>query len=464
MKRTKIVCTIGPASEKPKMLAEMIKNGMNIARLNFSHNTHESHAQVIKNIRAVAKKLKMPVMIFQDLQGPKIRVSDLANPIGVKVGQRVVIGEDFKMDFDISRSVQKGHRILIEDGLLELRVEKVAGKKIYCRAKNAGTIRAHKGINMPDTRIKERVMPAKDVDDLKFGVAQDVDYVAQSFVRHAQDIKDLRKLILKFTPRGVTPPKIIAKIELPQAVEEFDQILAETDAVMIARGDLGVEIPESQVPVVQKMIIRKCRESAKPCIVATQMLDSMIRNPRPTRAEVSDVAGAVEDRVDAVMLSGESAYGKYPLDAVKTMHNIIVDTEKGSVYGVDLSPYKGTEPDGKEVSVIADSVAYLAENIKACAIVAATESGFTARFFSQARPGVRVVILTPHPKVYRQMLLLWGVTPVLLKSVAAVLQLIENALKETARLQFIKKGEQVVLVAGNPVGKRVNLIEVKTVK
>lgn len=328
MNKTKIICTLGPASQSVKTLTEMVKAGMNVARLNFSHGDHENHALLIKNIRAVAKKLNTTITIIQDLHGPKIRVLEMAKPLDVKVGQTVVIGRDFDLDVDVKKSIRSKQKILIEDGLIELEVQKISRGKIFCLALSAGKIQSHKGVNLPRARLKIPILGEKDIADLKFGLRLDVDYVALSFVRHRRDVQKLRELIEKYNPRNLQLPKILAKIEKPEAVKNFDGILKEADAIMVARGDLGVEMPENEVPIIQKSIIQKCLKAAKPVIVATQMLDSMIKNPRPTRAEVSDVANAVIDQADCVMLSGESAFGRYPIKAVSEMAKIIATTEK----------------------------------------------------------------------------------------------------------------------------------------
>ncbi len=327
MKRTKIVATIGPASEKKAVLSKMIKNGMDIARLNFSHGSYQNHAMLIKNIRAVAKQQHRKIPILQDLQGPKIRIAELRKPLTAKKNQTVTIGKDFDLDFDISSTVKKGERILIEDGLIELRVSKVVKDQITCKVITGGSIQSHKGVNLPDSKISFPVITEKDISDLQFGLKHGVNYVALSFVRDPKDITALKKLIKKYLPTRKKSPLIVAKIERPEAVKNIKTIIKQADVIMVARGDLGVEMPDWDVPVIQKDIIALCRKAKKPVIVATQMLDSMIRNPRPTRAEVSDVANAVIDRADAVMLSGETATGKYPVEAVTEMRLIIEDTE-----------------------------------------------------------------------------------------------------------------------------------------
>jgi pyruvate kinase len=474
MKRTKIICTIGPASEDPKILSKMVQSGMNVARLNFSHGTYENHTKLMENIRAVSAKLGVPVAILQDLQGPKIRVSEMPQPLAVRIGQNVVIGEDFTLDFDITQSIKPKENILIEDGLIELYVTKVTvskpGKphtgKIYCSVIAPGTIRSHKGVNLPSSQITFPILTNKDIQDLKFGLNSDVDYVALSFVRNAEDIRNIKKLIKKHNPPGFSLPQVIAKIERSEAVKNFASILDETDAVMVARGDLGVEMADSLVPMIQKDLIAKCAKAAKPVIVATQMLDSMIRNPRPTRAEVSDVANAVIDRADAVMLSGESAYGNYPVQAVLEMCRIIEATESSPYDDLQTVPFDHPSIDDRRASLIARAVLRLAMGVEASAIIGTTESGYTARFVSREHPFAPIIILTDNAKVHRQMILNWGVTPLYVKSLKA-LKNVEGLLKYfvtvTKKLRLVKKGDKVVLVAGNPLGERMNLVQAVTV-
>lgn len=462
LKRTKIVCTLGPASEHPKVLVDMVKAGMNVARFNFSHGEYEWHARVMATVRKLSDKLKTPVAIMQDLQGPKIRVSELAKPVTIKRGQKIVIGRDFSMDFDVSGDVKKGHRILIQDGLMELVVDKVSGKLIHCTVRSGGTVRSHKGMNLPDTRLKSRVITEKDVADLKFGLKQNVDFVAFSFVRHAEDVKEMKKLIKKFNPKGFELPKVIAKIEVPEALENFDAILHEVDAIMVARGDLGVEIPESSVPVVQKDLIKKCLSAAKPVIVATQMLESMIENPRPTRAEASDVANAVIDHADCVMLSGESSYGKYPVEAVKFLQSTIEDVEN-SEYLRERCLFVG-DKEGTKAAAIAASACELSRGVEGQAIIGVTDSGFTARFLSHQRPDPPVYMLTDKHKVYQQMALMWGVEPLLVKRYKNISALLDHAVDEVKKAKLIKKGQKVVVVAGRGSGERVNMLVVRNVK
>lgn len=474
MKRTKIICTIGPASENPKILTQMVKNGMNVARLNFSHGSYENHLQLMDTIRTVSAKTKTPIAILQDLQGPKIRIGALEKPVPVKKGQKINLGgEVVPLDFDISVSVKPKERILIEDGLIELIALKVLkgkpGKpgKIECQVVAGGEIRSHKGVNLPDSVITFPIFTKKDIADLKFGLKNDVDYVALSFVRSKADIIHIKKLIEKYLPKGMKRPKVIAKIERGEAVDNFDEILEQADSIMVARGDLGVEVADSRVPLIQKNLIAKSNAAGKPVIVATQLLDSMIRNPRPTRAEVSDVANAVIDRADAVMLSGESATGSYPIEAVTEMCRIIEATENSPYDDTPSHAFEGSSMDDYKASLIAGAVERLAMGVDAHAIIGTTESGYTARFVSRERPEAPIIILTDREKVYRQMCLTWGVTPLYVKSLTAfksVEQLLNYFVSEVKRMKLIEKGEKVVLVAGNPLGERMNLVQAVTVK
>jgi pyruvate kinase len=436
---------------------------MNVARLNFSHGDHQNHALLIKNIRTVAKKLNTTITIIQDLHGPKIRVLEMKEPISVKVGQTVIIGQDFKLDLDVMKSIRPKQRILIEDGLIELEVQKIIRGKIYCVALSPGKIQSHKGVNLPRTKLKIPILGAKDIDDLKFGLQQDVDYVALSFVRTSQDVKNLRKLIDKYNPKNFQKPLIIAKIEKPEAVRNFDGVLRETDAVMVARGDLGVEMPENKVPIIQKTIIQKCLHASKPVIVATQMLDSMIRNPRPTRAEVSDVANAVIDQADCVMLSGETAFGKYPVRAVAEMARIIETTERSAF----LPQHKHlSDRIVNKVEAVSESVFDLAMHTNAKVIVGATESGFTAREVAHERPyHQHLVMLTPKPKTLRQINMIWGVQGFLATEVDNFEDLSAEMMQAVKARHFAKKGDKVVVVTGEPLGQKenLNLVEVKIV-
>lgn len=336
-RRTKIVCTVGPASSSPATLEKMMRAGMDVARLNFSHATHTDHKRLLRAIRSAAKKAKKHISILGDLQGPKIRLGVLPEAgVELPAGGRVVlttatekyVGGRIPVTYKkLHLDVKKGHRILIEDGIYELVVTRVAGHSVETKVVNGGKVTSHKGMNFPDSTLKVSAITAKDKDDALFGIEQGVDWIALSFVTSATPVRALKRLIKQKTPKGKKQARVIVKIEKHEAIDHFDEILKATDAVMIARGDLGVEIDAQEVPIRQKEIIHACRHAGKPVIVATQMLDSMIRNPRPTRAEVSDVANAVFDCTSAVMLSGESASGKYPVEAVKMMGKIVKEAE-----------------------------------------------------------------------------------------------------------------------------------------
>lgn len=475
MKRTKIVCTIGPTSDSRPMLKKMMQAGMNVARLNFSHNVHAYHLKVIKTIRALSKEMKTPIAVLQDLQGPRIRLGDLPEQgVELKRGQKIALttgkkGRNFipvtyeKMHTD----VKAGQRILIADGLIELRVEAVRGREIYCTVVNGGKITSHKGINLPDSAVSVPSVSDKDREDLLFGVQNGVDFVALSFVRCAADVKHLRELIgaaekkLKIKKQSLI--KIIVKIERREAIENIDSIMEAADGVMVARGDLGIELPAEDVPILQKSIVDKCLAAGKPVIVATQMLESMIVNPRPTRAEVSDVANAVIDHADAVMLSGETAGGKFPVEAVEYMAKTAEATE-ASVYD-DLVLKDKIEkyvPSGEAVGKVARA---LAENVKAAAILVFTTSGRTARIASRYRPELPIYAACENERVARQLNLTWGTRPFVLPRCKTAAELVKKGLGYLQKNKFVKRGDKVVVIVGENVGKSggANVVEVKTI-
>ncbi|MFH1947335.1 MAG: pyruvate kinase [Candidatus Magasanikbacteria bacterium] len=477
-KRTKIVCTIGPACESMDTLKEMVKAGMNVARLNFSHGTHDNHQMLIENIREVAKQTGEPIAVMQDLQGPKIRVGVLPEEgVGLGLGQVVkfdtyieiyhtgVIPIDYE---DLHKFVKKGERILLDDGRIEANILEVRGTNIKAQIIAGGVLKSHKGINVPDSKLVVRALTEKDKKDAKFGVEHGVDLVAISFVTKAEDILDLRYLIKEYEKelglKSEQPIKIIAKIERREAVANIEQILQVADGIMIARGDLGIEIPAQDVPLVQKRLIDLALESAKPVIVATQMLDSMQNNPRPTRAEVSDVANAVIDHTDAVMLSNETATGQFPVETVKTMSEIIITTEK-SVYDNLLS----REPKNKKTKVddvISQMSRTLAERVEAKVILAASISGETARLISRYRPELPIVVSTSTERVKHQLNLSWGVMPFVLEPCRTIEELIGRSVLELKKLKVVGAGDKIIVVAGEPVGHagHVNLLEVREVE
>lgn len=476
LKRTKIVCTIGPSSETLEILKKLVKTGMNVARLNFSHGTHEWHGKIIKILRQISTQTHYPIGIIADLQGPRIRVGELPKEgVTLRPKTQVTLTTDLKKITnkipitynDLHKDLSIGHRILLDEGLLELRVLKISGRDIFCEVIVGGQLTSHKGVNLPDTSVSLPPLTKKDKDDLKFAVAQNVDWVALSFVSRASEIYDLRYLIraleqeLKI-PKG-PPIKIIAKIEKHEAVKNFDEILEATDGVMIARGDLGIETPAEEVPLVQKKIIDKCLEAAKPVIVATQMLDSMIRKPRPTRAEVSDVANAVIDHADAVMLSGETASGLYPVEAVTMMSKIIKETEE-SVYD-DLmveTIMKRIKPIDEAVSKVAN---ILARTVDAKAILAASLSGYTGRIVCRYRPELPILVTTDSERVQRQLTLSWGVIPFVLPPCRSVEELVDRSLGYLKKNKWVKSGDKIIIIAGEPVGRsgNINLIEIKEI-
>lgn len=423
------------------------------------------------------KKEDNPITIMQDLQGPKIRVGKLPDEgIMLKTGTTVVFSTNKKDSSAIPvgfpalpKQVKRGERILLDDGLIEVKVSQIKGNTIYCKIINGGLLFSHKGMNLPDSQLTISALTEKDKRDAAFGVQQGVDYIALSFVRAAKDVRLLRRLITaeekKLKKKHPVPTKIIVKIEKGEAVEHFDEILKEADGVMVARGDLGVELPAPKVPIIQKDIIQKCLDAAKPVIVATQMLDSMIRNPRPTRAEVSDVANAVIDHADAVMLSGESATGKYPVRTVQMMTSIIEETENSEYDDFDF--LKAFEDELKESeTALSSSAAKLAAQVHAKAILVASLSGNTARVVSRYRPELPILVTTESERVRRQTNLSWGVKPFVMKPAKNVDELVAKSIMYIRQKKFIKKGDRIIIIAGQPVGKtgRVNWVKVHEIE
>lgn len=482
MKRTKVVCTIGPASESKAILKQMMRCGLNVCRLNFSHGTYKHHALLIKNIRQVAKDLGQPVAILQDLQGPKIRIGDLPNDEGIKIkkGQNIsLVQQSFKIPRgsreiyipiqyeNLYKDVSKGHRILIEDGKIQLTVQSVKDKTIICRVDVTETIKSHKGMNFPDTSISTSPITAKDKQDLEFGIKQNVDFISLSFVKKASDITSLRKMVEKLEAkkskdqRGV---QIIAKIERPEAVANFEKILPVVDGIMIARGDLGLEIPLEDLILVQKKIIRRCKQAGKPVIVATQMLDSMINYPIPTRAEISDVANAILDGTDAIMLSGESATGKYPVKAVEVMAKIASQVEATA-----MIEHERIGEELKSIGTTTESVAYaaqdVAEDLKASLIVCPTISGLTPRSVIKYRSVIPVVAIATTDKVRNQLCLSWGVDPFIMGVAKNSADLILKIKVHIKKNHLAKIGSTIVLVTGDHVGTsgQSNLIKVEKI-
>ncbi len=463
MKRTKIVCTIGPASKSPAVLKKMMKAGMNVARLNFSHGTYPQHADLIKNIRQAAKDTGTVIALLQDLQGPRIRLGNLPDE-GVKVGkgEKVTFTTEARprkghipVTYNkLHKELKKGHRILVADGVFEFVVERIQDRMIICKAQTAAQLSSHKGMNLPDSTLSISSLSEKDIADLEFGIKHKVDFVALSFVRTAADVSALKRLITQFEKKHkiteATPPKVIVKVEKPEAVKNFEEILAVCDGVMIARGDLGIEMDAHDVPLLQKKMIARCNEVAKPVIVATQMLESMIVSPRPTRAEISDVANAVIDHTDAVMLSGETAMGKYPVEAVRYMAQTAEEIEASS-YDDVAAP--STLKKYFEDEAMASAVKILSAKPHVTAIVVASRSGSTARLIAKYRPEIPVVVATDSARVQRQLSLSWGVVPVHAPRTTDIEKLSRQALAAMKQMKLVRTGDIVIVVKGNALSR-----------
>lgn len=472
-RRTKIVCTLGPSSNSEEKIDELVRNGMNVARINFSHGTHEEHARVIKILRKVADKYNVSLPILADLQGPKIRVGTMKDG-GQEVKEKDYLtitpenieGTSERIPVDYPNLVQdasEGNRILIDDGLLELKVIKKNKNDLVAQVVVGGLLKSRKGVNLPDVDISMSSLTEKDIRDLEFAAAQDVDYFAMSFVRSAGDIQDV---ISRVRAEG-SNAGIIAKIEKPEAVEVVNDIIEESNGIMVARGDLGIEIASERVPLVQKRIIERCRKAGKPVITATQMLDSMIENARATRAESSDVANAVLDGTDAVMLSGETAAGKYPVEALQTMDKICRSIEDNAPDIYRSLDYR--QPEWREKQVI-ESLAYscvvLGDNVEARVISTITHSGSTARRIAKFRPRVPLVAFTESDEVRRQLGLVWGVQPVKIDEIFDTDKSVRRMETYLKKHGLAQTGERVIIATGMPVAKkgRTNMIKVSTIK
>ncbi|MBP6857761.1 MAG: pyruvate kinase [Candidatus Pacebacteria bacterium] len=453
-KKTKIIATIGPGSENKQTLTTLFSKGVDICRTNMSHDDQGIHEKRIKLIRSVAKKEGRPIAILQDLSGPKIRIGDFESaPVELIVGKKFilsgnkdVVGDVNRVYFNyphIEKDIKKGMIIMLDDGKKKLVVEKVIGVEVHTKVLVGGTTKSRRGVNIPGAYLSIDAMTTKDKSDLSFGIKMGVDFVALSFVRTAKDIENLRTLIKK--AKGTQA--IIAKIETQEAVDNIDEIIASSDTVMVARGDLAVEIGPEKVPTVQKMIIRKCNELGKPVVVATQMLESMINAPVPTRAEVSDVANAIFDGADAVMLSEETALGKYPVEAVDMMNHVALQVEK------EIGTHRRLKVHSNDiVDSVSSSVVHNAEDVGAKLIVALTETGSTPRMIARYKPQQPVVVLTPHESVVRQSQIIFGCYPLLMKSFTGSTQLIKTIGPKLIELGLVKKGDSVVVSAGVPFG------------
>lgn len=452
MRKTKIVCTIGPACDTQGKLEAMVHAGMNVARLNMSHADHPYHAGLIKNIRLVSEAMDRPIGIIMDLQGPKIRINGLKEPVNLIPGQdftlttRDVPGDskDVNVPFkEMPQSVAPGQSLLLDDGLIELKVKSTTETDINTTVVRGGELKSRKGINLPHSTMKIPSITEKDVKDIHFGIDQGVDMMAMSFVRTSADVLALRRMVEE---QGTDIP-IIAKIEKHEGVKNIDSIIDVVNGIMVARGDLGIEIPMAEVPIVQKMLISKCNAKGIPVITATQMLDSMIRNPLPTRAEATDVANAVFDGTDALMLSGETAFGEYPIKSVETMAKIASYTEDSSYYKHSIAA-KIPRPSLSITDTVADATVETAMNLRAQAIITATQTGFTARKVSRYKPQIPILAVTNDRKVINQLTLSWAIVPVKIGSPKDLDALIEESVNACMNKGLIKAGNLVVISAG----------------
>jgi pyruvate kinase len=452
IRRTKIVATLGPATSEHEQVAALAQAGVDAFRLNLSHGSHADHAERIRVVRAVQHELGRPLALIADLQGPKIRVGDLPEPRLLATGEEVVVaGEEAATDSElpvapavVGEVLRPGHEVLIDDGLVRLQVEEVSGGRARCAVVVGGLVSSHKGVNLPGVPLPIPSLTRKDYDDLHFALELGVDFVALSFVRAAADVRDLSDLI----EAAGSPAHVIAKIEKAEGVEALDEILRETDAIMVARGDLGVEIGPALVPLIQKRIILRALDAGKPVITATQMLESMVHHPEPTRAEASDVANAVLDGTSAVMLSGETAVGEYPVEAVQTMHRIALAVEPSLDYRHEIPEARDEPTVGQAMS---NAACDLAESLHASAILVPTFTGRTASAVARLRPRRPIVALTHHEWSVQQMVLEWGVTPVLIREVTDVEELWRISVEAARATGIVLPGDRVVLTAGTAV-------------
>ena len=457
MRKTKIVCTMGPSTDKPGILRQLMENGMNVARFNFSHGDYEEHKGRFDKVRALSKELDLPIACMLDTKGPEIRLGEFKNGV-----EKLTTGQKFTLTSrsvegtneicsvtykELPHDVKPGGRIMLDDGLIELRIDEVGDTDIVCTVCNDGIIKTKKGVNVPGVHLSMPYMSQRDTSDILFGVEQGFDLISASFARNAQDIMDIRHILDEHNSKI----RIIAKIENQEGIDNIDEILTVADGIMVARGDLGVEIPFEQIPSVQKQLIRKGYQAGKQVITATQMLESMITNPRPTRAEITDVANAIYDGTSAIMLSGETAAGAFPVEVVRTMDLIARTTE-------DDIDYKGmhsasrTKKNADIANAIAHATVTTAHDLDAAAILTVTMSGVTAREISKYRPCCPIISCTVSERVRRQMNLSWGVYPMLVDEVSNTDSLFDASIHAALRSDLVNKGDIVVITAGAPVG------------
>ncbi|MDD6101894.1 MAG: pyruvate kinase [Clostridiales bacterium] len=480
MRKTKIICTLGPATDKDDVLKELMLAGMNVARMNFSHGSHAEHLARLEKVKLLRKELNLPIAILLDTKGPEIRLQTFKNnKVLLEEGQEFTLttkdidGDNNMVSItykNLFQDVKTGSHILIDDGLIDMEVVKIYSMEdddgchhyITCKVINGGYVSDRKGVNVPNAALSMPYLSDKDMEDIRFGVKHDVDFIAASFVRSAEDVKQLR-YFLGFC--GNKDIKIIAKIENAQGVNNIDEIIDASDGIMVARGDMGVEIPGEEVPVIQKMIIKKVYKAGKQVITATQMLDSMMKNPRPTRAETTDVANAIYDGTSAIMLSGETAAGHYPVESVRTMVRIAERTEG------DIDYHKRfTQIDRQANPNITDAISHAtcttAMDLNAKAIITVTKSGSTARMISKYRPSIDVICGTTDEKVCRQLNMSWGVTPFVLDEMTEVFSLFNHAISKAKDAGYLEKGDITVITAGVPLGHMgtTNMIKIQEVE
>lgn len=467
MRKTKIICTIGPATESEEKLKEMMQAGMNVTRFNFSHGSHEEHKKKYARVIKISQALNLPIATLMDTKGPEIRLRDFENGrADLQAGQRFTLTTQEMLGNsqiasitykNLLHDIEPGVTILIDDGLIEMKVEEITETDIICRVINGGPVSNHKGVNVPGAKLSMPYISDTDKEDILFGTEMGYDFIAASFVRCKEDILQIRKIL----DDQKSTMKIIAKIENMQGIENIDEIIEVSDGIMVARGDMGVEVPMEEVPILQKKMIKKAVAQGKHVITATQMLDSMIKNPRPTRAEVTDVANAIYDGTTAIMLSGESAAGQYPIEAVKTMARIAERAEEDIDYRARLQKSKSTE-NIDITTAISYATCTTAMDLQAAAIITVTMSGFTAGMISRYKPDCPIIGCSVNPRVCRQLAMTWGVSPVLMRKEETPEDLFEEAVCAAKKAGLIQSGDTVVLTAGVPLGiaGKTNMIRV----
>ncbi|NLD46065.1 MAG: pyruvate kinase [Clostridiaceae bacterium] len=471
MRKTKIVCTLGPAVDDESILTELFGNGMDIARMNFSHDNHQGHKKRVERFKKIREIIGRPVPLLLDTRGPEIRTGrfergeeTLKEGDTFTLTNKEIAGNENMVSIsykDLYKDVKKGGRILINDGLVELEITDIKNKDIVCKVINGGTIGNTKGINVPDAKINLPALTSQDVEDIIFGIENEFDFIAASFVRKASDVIEIRKVLEKHKGSDI---KVIAKIENREGIKNFDEILKVADGIMVARGDLGVEIFVEEVPIVQKMLIEKCYRAGKPVITATQMLDSMIRNPRPTRAEASDIANAIYDGTSVIMLSGETAAGKYPVESLRMMSKIAIEAEKSMDYWKRFTTMQ-YDLASNVTNAISHATCTTAMDLKAEAIITVTHSGNTARMISRFRPACPIIATTVSPRVHRQMMLSWGVKPYLVDEASSTDEMFDMGVEKALESGCVRNGDLVVITAGVPIGVSgtTNILKVHTV-